>query len=77
MNKEHFKLYVIAEMNYINKFTNYYEELFPDDWFTIKDYKLKIKILLNSIKNNILIKDSELYIQIKENESHKKMWDFF
>ena len=77
MNKEHFKLYVIAEMNYINKFTNYYEELFPDDWFTIKDYKLKIKILLNCIKNNILIKDSELYIQIKENESHKKMWDFF
>jgi hypothetical protein len=73
MNKEHFKLYVIAEMNYINKFTNYYEELFPDDWFTIKDYKLKIKILLNCIKNNILIKDSELYIQIKENESHKKM----
>ena len=73
MNKEHFKLYVIAEMNYINKFTNYYEELFPDDWFTIKDYKLKIKILLSCIKNNILIKDSELYIQIKENESHKKM----
>lgn len=73
MNKEHFKLYVIAEMNYINKFTNYYEELFPDDWFTIKDYKLKIKILLNCIKNNMLIKDSELYIQIKENDSHKKM----
>ena len=73
MNKEHFKLYVIAEMNYINKFKNYYQEVFPNDWFTIKDYKLKIKILSECIKNNILIKDSELYIQTKEKESHKKM----
>ena len=39
MNKEHFKLYIIAEMNYVNKFKNYYIEIFPNDWFTIKDYK--------------------------------------
>lgn len=77
MNKEHFKLYIIAEMNYVNKFKNYYIEIFPNDWFTIKDYKLKTKIISDCIKNNILIKDSKFYIEIQENRSHKKMWDFF
>ena len=73
MNKEHFKLYIIAEMNYVNKLKNYYIEIFPNDWLTIKDYKLKIKIISDCIKNNILIKDSKFYIEIQENRSHKKM----
>ena len=73
MDKEHFKLYIIAEMNYINKFKNYNKEIFPNDWFIIKDYKLKIKILSDCIKNNILIKNSILYIEIHQNKPHKKM----
>ena len=77
MEKEHFKLYVVAEMTYANKYKNYYDEIFPDNWFMIKDYKTKIKILSECIKNNTLIKDSELYLNMYDKESHKKMWDFF
>lgn len=59
---EYYKLYVTAELNYINRHKDKtIEELFPDGWYGIKDYDFKIKVIIDSIKNSILIKDSELY----------------
>lgn len=59
---EYYKLYVLAELSYVNrhKDMNIFD-LFPIDWYEIKDYDLKIKIIIDAIKNNILIKDSKLY----------------
>lgn len=62
MNLEHFKLYVLAEMSYIKQNPNLTkEELFPLDWYNIKDYFFKTKVIAEAIKRNILIKDTELY----------------
>ena len=62
MKKEHFNLYIIAEMNYMKKYFGLSPyDLFPLNWYEIKDYKLKTKIISEAIKNNILIKDTNLY----------------
>lgn len=59
---EYYKLYVSAELNYISRNkTKTLDELFPSGWYEIKDYDFKTKVIIDSIKNNILIKDSELY----------------
>lgn len=58
------ELYVMAELAYKNKFNNYVNDntdLFPIDWYKNKDYKKKIELIYNSIKNNVLIENSDLY----------------
>lgn len=62
MKVDHFKLYVLAEMNYIKQNPNLSRfELFPLGWYNIKDYFFKTKVLAEAIKGNILIKDTTLY----------------
>lgn len=62
MEREHFKLYVIAEMNYIEKNKSVSrEDLFPFGWYNIPDYKFKTKVIAEALKNEMLIKDTNLY----------------
>ena len=73
MEDKLFRLYTLAIMNYEKKFVsrvNNIEELYPKKWNDDKDYKVKINIIGEAIKNNILIKDTKLYqdyiIDVKE-----------
>ena len=69
---ELYNRYVLIEIMYkktlneneINQYTE--EELFPDDWYLSKDYKLKIEILLEATKNKTLIINTPKYQLIKE-----------
>lgn len=64
---EEYKLYVIAEMKYKNQFKDIDEdELFPSDWYSSQNYKLKIEVLLEAIKNSKLIKDTKKYSEFQE-----------
>ena len=57
-----YDLYVIQEFNYKKEHSTLKEEeLFPRDWYTYKNYKLKTKIISEAIKNKVLIKDTVLY----------------
>ena len=61
------KLYVLAELRYKDNFKDLKdEEIFPNDWYSSKNYKLKIEIILESLKENKLIKDTENYKKFQE-----------
>lgn len=64
MDDKLFKLYTLAIMNYEKKFKNTVndiEELYPSNWNKNSDYKKKIEIISESIKENKLIKDTSSY----------------
>ena len=64
---DEYKLYVLAEINYKNKFKDLEEdELFPSDWYSSNNYKLKIDIILESLKTNKLIRETEKYKMFQE-----------
>lgn len=64
-----YNLYVIAEVNYLKEHKDLSEEvLFPFDWYSLTNYKLKLAIITEALKKNILIKDTELY-KTKDNSS--------
>ena len=64
MDDADYKLYVLAELNYKKNYPNAKEdELYPMDWFKIKDYKLKNEIIAEAIRNNIFIKDTSKYLE--------------
>ena len=57
-----YNLYVLAEIAYKKEHEDLNdEELFPFDWYSITNYKLKIEIIGEALKENILIKDTRLY----------------
>ena len=53
-------LYEMAELTYKKKYGNK-DDLFPIDWYSSKNYKLKTEIIAEAIKNNIKIEDTDLY----------------
>lgn len=68
-----FKLYTLAELVYIKNVSlivnNDIENIFPKMWYQINDYKLKIEIISEAIKNNILIQNTigyQNYIKINQ-----------
>lgn len=63
MNKNmDYNLYVLAEIAYKKDNENISEkELFPSDWYSISNYKTKVEILAQAMKEKKLIKDTELY----------------
>lgn len=68
-NDKIFKLYTLTELNYQKHFrntVNNIEELYPECWYETKNYKLKIEILYEAIKNNILIVDTFKYKEMIE-----------
>lgn len=60
MTQDDFNLYLIAELTYTKKYENR-NNLFPTDWYSSKNYKLKAEIIAEAIKKNIKIEDTNLY----------------
>ena len=60
MTQDDFNLYLIAELTYTKKYENR-NNLFPTDWYSRKNYKLKAEIIAEAIKKNIKIEDTNLY----------------
>ncbi len=59
-----FELYTLAEISYQNHFKEFYRDidlLYPDGWYEKKNYKEKIEILTEAIKNNQLIVNTSKY----------------
>ncbi len=62
-----YKLYLLAELRYKDENKDKNEsEIFPSDWYGSKNYNFKTKIILEAIKNNQLIKETELYKEFQE-----------
>ena len=63
MNDEmDYDLYVMSEIAYKDKYKLEDEEtLFPDNWYSSKNYKLKIEIIAEALENNQLIKETTKY----------------
>ena len=59
-DKLDYNLYVIAELNYKKLHANE-ENIFPVDWYSTKDYKYKNEIIVEAIKKNITIEETELF----------------
>lgn len=58
------ELYTLAEIAYEKKFQNSVdnaEKLYPEGWYANKNYKQKIEIITQAIKNNILIENTTEY----------------
>lgn len=60
MDQMDLNLYVLAELKY-KKLHNDSEDIFPNDWYSSKNYKLKTEIIAEAIKNGILVENTELY----------------
>ena len=60
MDELDFNLYVIAELRY-KELHQGEDNIFPIDWYSSKNYKLKNKIIAEAIEKNIEIKKTELY----------------
>lgn len=66
MKDDLFKLYVLYELTYKEKYEkSNVDDLFPSDWYNINDYELKIKAISEAINENILIEETKLYKNFK------------
>ena len=66
MNME-YDLYILAELSYKKEHSDLSdEELFPSNWYSIKDYRFKTLIIDEALEKNILIKDTKKYIEALE-----------
>ena len=48
------------------------KDLFPNEWYRVKEYGLKKAILKDCLKNNYLIRESSLYSQLRFLALNKK-----
>ena len=77
MDELDFHLYVVAEMRYQQEFEKEVEEenLFPANWYSSRDYKLKTEIIAEAIKKHITIDKTDLYqkyyVEGQENKLYK------
>lgn len=60
MEKDDYNLYVIAELTYKQKNQNK-KDIFPIDWYSSKNYALKVKIIAEALKKDIKIEETDLY----------------
>ncbi len=62
MDELDLNLYVMAELRYKHEHPDVNEDnLFPIDWYSNKNYKLKTEIIAEAIKNKITIEETNLY----------------
>ena len=67
MKDDIYKLYIMSELCYIKNHPEMNEDdLFPFDWYSIRNYRAKVEVLSEAIKEKILIKDTKKYSEIKE-----------
>lgn len=68
-NNELMNLYTLAELAYKKHFEKNVDDkeyIFPENWYENKNYKLKIELISEAIKNNILIEDLPKYQDMVE-----------
>lgn len=53
-------LYVLAELHYMKEHEGE-EGIFPADWYSTRNYKLKTEIIAEAVKKKIKVKDTDLY----------------
>lgn len=73
-NEKLMKIYNLAEIAYEKKFKDngiLENELYPDEWNQIKNYKDKIEIIGKAIKTNNLIINTPEYQVLIENIKNK------
>ncbi len=71
MDELDLNLYILAEIKYKKEHKKEEtDKLFPLDWYSNKNYKLKIEIITEALKKNIRIEDTTLY-QESFIEGHK------
>ena len=65
-NNELFNVYSMYEVIYEERIKNKFENIliFPDNWYKIFDYRVKIEILKEAIINDKLIINTEIYKNI-------------
>ena len=67
MDNELEDYYILTEESYVKKWKeknklNFDEkQLFPYNWYKIEDYKLKLEILAEALKKDILIEETNKY----------------
>jgi hypothetical protein len=69
MDNKLFNLYTLAELSYQKHFKDMIsnlDELYPVGWYENTNYKIKIEILLEAIKTNMLIVNIKNYQNIVE-----------
>ncbi len=67
MNELDYKLYVLAELSYNKQHPNLKEEeLYPLDWYSFNNYKLKNEIIAEALREKKLIKDTQKYMLTQE-----------
>ncbi len=59
------KLVYVALQNKYRQMHQDEKDIFPSEWYNIKDYELKKKILEECFENNILIVDSKYYYEFR------------
>ena len=57
--------YVVLQAKYRKVNDNNKEDLFPNEWYNVKEYELKKEILKECLEKNILITESSLYQEFK------------
>ena len=61
-NETEYDLYVLSEIAYTNKHKLENEdELFPDGWYSSKNYKLKIQIIGEALEKDIDVKETDAF----------------
>lgn len=73
-NDKLFQLYTLAELAYQKHFEkniNNKEYLFPENWYENINYKLKIEIITEAIKEDKLIEYTQKYQEIVEGVQKK------
>ena len=68
-----FELYTLAEIAYQKNFENTIDDksyLYPEGWYENKNYKLKIEIITEAIKNNTLIEKTPKYLKTERVEGN-------
>lgn len=69
-----FNLYTLAELSYQNHFKDMIselDELYPEGWYENRNYKIKIEIITEAIKTNMLIVNTKAYQKIVEGVEYK------
>ena len=62
-----YNLYLLAELTYKSEHKDIEEDiLFPTNWYSINNYKLKIEIIDEALEKNIYIKDTKSYQKLLE-----------
>ena len=63
-NKEKFNVYTSLELAYEEQFKNNMEaveNLYPKNWYSITNYDIKIDIIVEALKSNCLITNTDGY----------------